>query len=203
MRKILWPAKALLFLGLLTGLHPVQAQPVQAQHPADHWEFAVEAGYLKKIRHNTPLDYRIIPTQALWRSPALFDLWRSESGARLTVRNRLAIVAETFVRGPEDYYVAFAGSPTFELWSVDQKTALFYEIGGGFGFLNAQDVAGGQGQDLTFNWFTQLGLRRQLSKKLGLTGGAYFTHHSNLGMTKPNPGIDVLGVNVGLVWQLD
>ena len=203
MQNISWPAQALLLLGLLTGLHHVQAQPVQDPHPADHWEFAVETGYLKKIRHNSPLDYRIIPTQAVWRSPALFDLWRSENGARLTVRNRLAIVAETFVRGPEDYYVAFAGSPTFELWSADQKTALFYEIGGGVGFLNAQNVAGGQGQDLTFNWFTQLGLRRQLSKKLGLTGGAYFTHHSNLGMTKPNPGIDVLGVNVGLVWQLD
>ena len=203
MHNISRPAQALLLLGLLTGLHQVQAQPVQAPHPADHWEFAVETGYLKKIRHNSPLDYRIIPTQAVWRSPALFDLWRSENGARLTVRNRLAIVAETFVRGPEDYYVAFAGSPTFELWSADQKTALFYEIGGGVGFLNAQNVAGGQGQDLTFNWFTQLGLRRQLSKKLGLTGGAYFTHHSNLGMTKPNPGIDVLGVNIGLVWQLD
>lgn len=41
---------------------------------------------------------------------------------------------------------------------------------------------------------TQLGLRRQLSQKLGLTAGLYFTHHSNLCMTSPNPGIDVLGV---------
>ena len=179
------------------------AQHVQAQHPADQWEFAVEAGYLKKIKRNSPLDYRIVPTQVAWRSPALFDLWRHENGARLAVRNRLAIVAETFVKGPEDYYFAFAGSPTFELWSADQKTALFYEIGGGVGLLNSKNVPGGQGQNLTFNWYTQLGVRRQLSKKMALTGGAYFTHHSNLGMTKPNPGIDVLGINLGVVWQID
>ena len=179
------------------------AQHVQAQHPADQWEFAVETGYLKKVKQNSPLDYRIIPVQLVWRGPAVFDLWRGEDGARLTVRNRLAIVAETFVRGPEDYYFAFAGAPTFELWSADQKTALFYEIGGGVGLVNAKNVVGGQGQNLAFNWFTQLGLRRQLSKKMAVTGGAYFTHHSNLGMTKPNPGIDLLGVNLGLVWQID
>ncbi len=203
MHKISWHPRFWLLFCLLADFQQVQAQQAQAQHPADHWEFAVETGYLKKVRHNSPFDYRIVPTQAVWRSPALFDLWRGESGARLAVRNRLALVAETFVRGPEDYYVAFAGSPSFELWSADQKTALFYEIGGGVGLLNSKNVPGGQGQDLTFNWFTQLGLRRQLGNKLGLTGGVYFTHHSNLGMTNPNPGIDVLGVNFGVVWQID
>lgn len=175
----------------------------QAQHPADRWEFGIEAGYLTKIRRNSPLDYRIAPAQLVWRSPAAFDLWQGQSGARLTVRHRLAIVAERFVRGPEDYYLAFAGAPTIELWAADRQSALFYEIGGGVGLLNAKGVPGGQGQDLTFNWFTQLGVRRQLDSRVAVTGGLYFTHHSNLGMTKPNPGIDVLGLNVGLMWQLD
>lgn len=175
----------------------------RAQHPAERWEFGVEAGYLAKVRHNSPLDYRIAPVQAVWRSPAMFDLWQGESGARLAVRNRIALVAERFVRGPEDYYLALAAAPSFELWAADRKTALFYEIGGGAGFVNSKGVAGGQGQDLAFNWFTQLGVRRQLTLRLALTGGVYFTHHSNLGMTNPNPGIDVLGLNTGLVWQLD
>jgi len=186
------------FLALLAGV--TQAQ---AQHPADQWEFGVEMGYLKKVKHNSPLDYRIVPTQLVWRSPPMFEIWRGESGARLTVRNRLALVAETFVRGAEDHYFAFAGSPSFELWSADQKSALFYEIGGGVGLVNSKGVPGGQGQDLTFNWFTQLGARRQLNKKMAVTAGAYFTHHSNLGMTKPNPGIDVLGVNFGVVWAIE
>ncbi len=188
---------------LLAVLASVPQAQAQAKHPADQWEFGVETGYLKKVRHNSPLDYRIVPTTLVWRSPAMFDLWRGESGARLTVRNRLGLVMETFPRGPEDYYVAFAGSPSIELWSADQKTAAFYEIGGGFGMLNAKNVPGGQGQDLTFNWFTQLGVRRQLTPKVGVTAGAYFTHHSNLGMTNPNPGIDVLGIKLGLTWTLE
>lgn len=198
MSKIYWRVRLALLAIFLGG-----TQAALAQHPADHWEFALESGYLKKVKQNSPLDYRIVPTQAVWRSPAMFDLWRSATGARLAVRHRMAIVAETFVRGPEDYYLAFAGAPTLELWTADQKTALFYEIGGGVGMLNSKNVPGGQGQDLTFNWFTQLGVRRQLSPKMALTGAVYFTHHSNLGMTSPNPGIDVLGVNFGLVWKLD
>jgi lipid A 3-O-deacylase len=189
-------------LAILTGLL-ANAQHVMAQHPADQWEVGVETGYLTKVRHNSPLDYAIVPTQILWRSPALFDLWKGSNGARLAVRNRTAVVLETFIKGPEDYYFAFAGSPTFELWTADQKTAMFYEIGGGVGLLNSKHVAGGQGQNLTFNWFTQLGARHQMSEKLGVTGGIYFTHHSNLGMTDPNPGIDVVGLNFGMIWRLD
>lgn len=188
---------ALSLMALANGRHAF------AQHPADQWEMAVEMGYLEKIRHNSPLNYTIAPTQLVLRTPPLFDIWNGASGARLTVRNRVSIIGEWFIKGAEDYYLGVAGSPTFELWSPDRKTAVFYEIGGGAGFLNSKNVPGGQGQDFTFNWFTQLGLRRQLSKDVALTGGAYFLHHSNLGMTNPNPGIDVLGVNFGLVWRIN
>jgi hypothetical protein len=172
-------------------------------HPADRWEVALEAGYLEKVRDNTPLDYTIVPTQVAWRSPAMLELWRSESGARLTVRNRVSVILETYLEGAEDYYFAFAGAPSLELWSANRKSAWFFEIGGGAGLTNSTDTPGGQGQDFTFNWFSQLGLRYQFDRKQALTAAGYFTHHSNLGMTDPNPGIDVLGLNLGLVWQFD
>jgi lipid A 3-O-deacylase len=199
MYKKLKPIKISLFIVALMVSASLYAQ----DHPADHWEVAAEVGYLTKIKHNSPLNYVIAPAQLVWRSPAAFDLWAGDGGVRLTVRNRLALVAETFIKGPEDYYVAFAAAPSIELWSADQKNALFYEIGGGVGLTNAKHVEGGQGQNLAFNWFTQLGLRRQINQKLAITVGRYFTHHSNRGMTNPNPGIDVIGYNVGLVWQLD
>jgi len=189
-----------LLLAVLAGAPQARAQ---ARHPADQWEFGIETGYLEKVRHNSPLDYRIVPTTLVWRSPPMFEIWRGKSGARLTVRNRMGLVIETFARGPEDYYLAFAGSPSFELWSADQKTAAFYEIGGGVGLVNSRHVPGGQGQDLSFNWFTQLGVRRQVAPRMGVTAGAYFTHHSNLGMTHPNPGIDVLGFKLGLIWTME
>jgi lipid A 3-O-deacylase len=192
-----WIVRGAFVVALLAGA-PARAQ---SPHPADRWEFAVEAGYLAKVRNNSPHDYRIVPLQLAWRSPAMTDLWRSADGARLTLRNRVALVAEAIVRGPEDHYFAVSGAPVFELWSADRRTAGFFEVGGGLGFLNSTGVPGGQGQDLSFNWYTQGGVRRQLSDDFALTAGVYFTHHSNLGMTDPNPGIDVLGVNFGAVWS--
>lgn len=199
MNHTLQPLRTRLFLGSLMVSACLHAQ----DHPADQWEVAAEVGYLTKIKHNSPLNYVIAPAQLAWRSPAAFDLWNDDSGARVAVRNRLALVAETFIKGPEDYYVGFAAAPSIELWSADKKNALFYEIGGGIGLTNAKHVEGGQGQNLAFNWFTQLGVRRQINNKLAITVGRYFTHHSNRGMTNPNPGIDVIGYNVGLVWQFD
>jgi hypothetical protein len=196
MTRFLLPA---LLSILLTAPPAVRAD----DHPADHWEVAVEAGYLEKVRDNSPLDYVIVPVQIAWRSPAAFDLWQGDSGARLAVRNRIAVILETYLEGAEDYYFAFAGAPVFELWNAAATDALFFEIGGGFGLTNANDTPGGQGQDFAFNWFSQLGPRHQLGKQQALTAAAYFTHHSNLGMTDPNPGIDVSGINLGWVWQLD
>lgn len=190
--------------GTVLSLLALLSNPAHAQsHPADRWEVAIEAGYLDKIRNNSPLDYVIAPLQVAWRSPAMFDLWKGESGSRLTVRNRIAVIYETYLEGAEDYYFGFAGAPSFELWSANQKSALFFEIGGGAGLTNAKNISGGQGQDFTFNWFSQLGLRYQFDRKQAFTAAGYFTHHSNLGMTDPNPGIDVLGLNMGMVWQFD
>jgi hypothetical protein len=191
-----WIRGGVLAVSLLAA---AQAQ-AQSAHPADRWEFALEAGYLAKIRNNSPHAYRIAPVNIAWRSPATKDLWRDADGRRLVLRHRIAVVAEAIVRGPEDHYIALNGAPSLELWAADRRTAAFFEIGGGFGFINSQGVAGGQGQDLAFNWTTQGGVRRQLDEAMALTASVYFTHHSNLGMTNPNPGIDVLGLNFGVVW---
>jgi hypothetical protein len=199
MKTAAWLRRAAAALALLGATH-AQAQG-QGLHPTDQWEFGVEAGYLAKVKNNSPFSYRIVPVQAVWRTPAFWNIWSAPTGARLTVRHRFSVIAEAIVRGPEDRYLAFAAAPTFELWSADRRTAGFFEIGGGAGFINSQGVAGGQGQDLAFNWFTQGGVRRQLTERMAVTGALYFTHHSNLGMTNPNPGIDVLGVNFGVVWS--
>lgn len=191
------------FLLLFGGrLAHAQEKMEEQKHPVEQWEVAFEAGYATKIKNNSPWNYAIAPVQIAFRSPYAFDLWRSERGARLAVRNRMSLIGETFLRGPEDYYIGFSGAPSIELWSADQKMAAFFEIGGGAGLTNSKGVPGGQGQNFAFNWYTQLGARVQLNKKLAITGSRYFVHHSNRGMTNPNPGIDVIGYNIGLVWQL-
>ncbi len=58
-------------------------------------------------------------------------------------------------------------------------------------------------QGFTFNWFNQLDAHYPFTKRQAIPASAYFPDHSNLGMAHPNPGIDVLGLNLGMVWQLD
>jgi hypothetical protein len=48
------------------------------------------------------LDYKIVPTQLVWRTPVVRELWRGQSGASLTLRHRLAFVYETYLEGAED-----------------------------------------------------------------------------------------------------
>jgi hypothetical protein len=77
-------------------------------------------------------------------------------------------------------------------WSV------FGSIGGGVGWVDAQNVPGGQGQDFTLNWYGQLGVSRVLTDSWSLRASAMFQHLSNGGQTNPNPGLDSLGFTFGV-----
>ncbi len=167
---------------------------------ADSWEMTLESGYLWQIGNNTDAEYEIIPTQLVLRSPVVWTWWEDESGAEIVVRNRFAALAETYTVGPEDYYLGATAAPSIEYWFPSGKTSAFFSIGGGAGWTNSSGGPDGQGQDLSFNWFTQLGMRREITEGFSLMAAAYFTHHSNLGMTDPNPGIDALGFTFGCAW---
>jgi hypothetical protein len=168
--------------------------------PADGWEFSVESGYLWQVGNNSDADYEIIPTLLTLRSPVVWTWWQDAEGREIVVRNRFTGIFEAFVDSPEDYYIGMAAAPSIEYVFAPGSSA-FFSIGGGAGWTNSAGGPDGQGQDLAFNWFTHLGLRHWLRENLSLTGGIYFTHHSNLGMTDPNPGIDALGFTVGLGWR--
>lgn len=170
-------------------------------HPADNWEFVFETGYLRNVGHNTAIDYEIIPTQLTFRSPTMWNLFESENGGRLVVRNRFSGIFESIIKGPEDYYLGVSAAPSLEYWFPSQKTSLFFSVGGGVGVTDSAGGEEGQGQDFTLNWFSQLGVRQLITRDLSLLGGLYFVHHSNGGQTDPNPGIDALGFTVGIGWQ--
>lgn len=172
-----------------------------ASHAADRWEIALQSGYVSGIGHNTPLDYEIIPTQLVLRSPMMFEFHDGADGSRFLLRNRFALLTESIVQGPESYYLGLSAAPSIEYWFPSGKTSLYFSIGGGVGLTDSTRVVGGQGQDFTLNWFSELGIRQEIAKDFSIMGGAYFLHHSNGGQTTPNPGIDALGVTIGLGWQ--
>ena len=191
-------------LPLLAGQEAVpevvfdEAEPV---HPADAWELVLESGYAWNVGSNTAIDYEIVPTQLTLRAPATLNWWEGSDGSRLVVRSRVSLMMESIVVGPETYYLGLSGAPSIEYWFPEERTSLFFSIGGGAGLTDSTAVPGGQGQDFTLNWFAQLGVRQEIAENLSVLASTYFVHHSNGGQTSPNPGIDALGFTLGLGWQ--
>ena len=157
----------------------------------------IETGMIWNVGSNTPINYRIVPTQISWRSPAI---WKKDfgGGSKLVLRNQVSLIADWVEFGPEDYYFGLSAAPSIEWWSADDRWSIYASIGGGAGFTNSTDVPGGQGQDFTYNWFVKSGVRYQFDQNFGVYGGAYFQHLSNRGATNPNPGIDALGFTMGV-----
>jgi lipid A 3-O-deacylase len=162
--------------------------------------FTVETGLLWQAGHNTPLAYRLIPTQFSWRSRRNFGRTFAD-GSQLLVRHRLTLLATAVQQGPESHYIAFTGSPSIEWWNRAGTWCLFGGAGGGFGWLDSQGVPGGQGQDFTFNWFARTGIERVWSAHGSWNAGVMFQHMSNRGQTDPNPGIDAVGFTIGYAWS--
>lgn len=177
------------------------AAGMAAEHASDAWEWTLESGYLWKVGSNTDIAYEIIPTQLTLRTPVVWTWWQAADGSKLVVRSRYAALIETITRGPEDLYLGVTAAPSVEYWFPSENTSLFFSVGGGFGWLDSSGGEQGQGQDFTLNWFSQLGVRQMITSDFALLGGFYFTHHSNLGMTDPNPGIDALGFTLGAAWK--
>ncbi len=186
-------ALSLLLAGTLSPASATELRP---------WEdraVSVETGLLWQVGNNTPLSYRLVPTQLSWRSREAFG-WQLGSG-RLAVRHRFTLLGTWVQQGPESHYLALAASPSVEWWHRSGTWNVYGGAGGGFGWLDSQVVPGAQGQDFTLNWFARGGFEYRNSQYTSVTVGMMFQHLSNGGQTKPNPGIDALGFTLGWSWK--
>jgi lipid A 3-O-deacylase len=184
-------------IALCLSLPAVLQASEDVEAPWERHAFDIETGMLWQFGSNTTIDYRIVHTEFSWRSPYVFK-FDLDGGSTLVVRNQASLIADWIVEGPEDYYFGISGSPSLEWWSADNMWSIYFAIGGGFGVTNSTNVAGGQGQDFTLNWFAKAGARYQISEDLAIFGGPFFHHMSNGGATTPNPGIDAAGVTFGV-----
>ena len=198
--------------GLLAGVcSPALAGPVvmnssetvqSSYDPLQHWEFDWESGVLWRIGHDaTPLNYTVLVEQLTFKSPPVFDF--KVAGGDLVLRNRLSILIEPIVVGPEDYYFGAAGSGSIEWWNASRSFSMFLALGGGYGYMNSKGhtISGGQGRDFNFNWFAYAGFRVSLAEKLSLTAGCLFQHISNQDTNPINPGLNALGPMLGVEWH--
>ncbi len=196
----------LLSLALALGAGFAQAKnpalPETAETPIfrDH-ALDLETGLLGQVGHFTSIDYRLVPTQLSWRTPRWFGADFAD-GSSLVVRHRITGIGTWVAEGPESRYLGFSFSPAVEYWNAAQNFSVYLGSGGGFGWIDAQGVEGGQGQDFTLNWFGHAGIQMVLTETLSLRAGAMFQHMSNGGATHPNPGIDAVGITLGVSWRL-
>jgi len=191
------PFVRIAFLAPLLGAALSAAEPVPPPPPPwDAGSFNLESGLLWEIGTGTPIAYRLVPTLLSWRSPAAID-WKLPDGSRIVLRHRLTLVGTWIEHGPESHYFAIDGSPSLEWWDESGTWSLYTGSGGGAGLIDSQGVKGGMGQDLTLNWFIRGGIEHVTSRHTHLTAGFMYQHMSNGGMTKPNPGIDALGLTLG------
>jgi len=181
-----------IFAGAVSAAEPTPPPPA----PWMVSSYTFETGVLWEIGTGTIIPYRLVPTQFSWRSPEAFG-WSFANGARLTFRNRIALIGTWVQHGPESHYLAFSGSPSVELWNKAGTWSLFTGSGGGFGVIDSRGIKGGMGQDFTLNWFIRGGIEHVLANGSHLSAGIMYQHMSNGGATKPNPGIDALGFTLG------
>jgi lipid A 3-O-deacylase len=163
--------------------------------------WGIESGVLWETGiGSTPFDYRMLQTQLSWRSAEVFGREFS-GGSRIIVRHRLTLIAMAIQNAPESHYIAFSGSPSIEWWNRAATWSFFTGAGGGFGGIDSRGIEGGQGRDLTLNWFVRAGVEHVASRNFRLSAGLMFQHLSNGGMTKQNPGINGLGFMLGAAWS--
>ncbi len=159
--------------------------------------FDFETGMLWKVGGDTTFNYRIVPFIVSWRTPEVFGM-HFKNGSALTLRNKFSLMANYFETGSENRYLGLSAAPSIEWWDPTATWSVFGSAGGGFGLVDAQGVPGGQGQDFTLNWYSQLGVSRAITTDWSLRASAMFQHLSNGDQTDPNPGLNSLGFLVGL-----
>lgn len=167
--------------------------------PWDQRYVDLEAGYLWKVGGSTTQDYGMLPVMLTYRGPRVIG-YDFASGSKLIVRNRLSLLAQWVETGPENHYFGLMGAPSIEWWNAAGTWSLFGGIGGGIGLIDSQGVTGGQGRDLTLNWFGTVGVAHAINDHLQFRVGAMFQHLSNGGATNPNPGVNSLGFTTGMSW---
>jgi hypothetical protein len=184
-------------LGATAEAPPAEPAPFD---PAGAWAVDFETGALWRCTSNTFLNYTVLPQVLSIRTPAhlRFDLGRA---GELTLRSRISLLVEPIVVGPESLYLGVSGSPSIEWWTPSRRLCAYFSIGGGVGAIDSRGVPGGQGQDLTYNWFIAAGVRFYLRDAFAVSVGGMFQHFSDRGATDPNPGLDQLGPTIGLTWH--
>ena len=188
-----------LFLGIfsLTAGPVPMIESVPKRLRVDQPILELASSYQRKIvSPNTNFKYRVATQMLTLKSPAV--LHGPLFGGTFAVRSTLTLLAESIYSGPETHYFGFAARPSLEWWPESEKYYFYFSPGGGVGTLDSRGVEGGQGQDFTLNILVDGGIGIFLNDQTALKLGVQYHHFSNGGQTEPNPGLNLLGPQLGV-----
>jgi opacity protein-like surface antigen len=112
-------------------------------------------------------------------------------------------VYSQIVDGPENHWAGFLVGPRYNFVQGDGKWSPYVEAKVGLGFIDAQPVPHGQGQDFTFSFTTAAGIRYNFNPEWSMDFALNYQHISNGGLSEPrrkNQGLDIVGPRVALTY---
>lgn len=114
----------------------------------------------------------------------------------------LLAMAEPIFRGPENRYFGISAGLRHVFVRPGWRLQPYASGGVGLGFIDSTDpFRNGQGQDLTFNILTQVGVDYLVNDHWKLNIGALYQHLSNAGQTDPNPSLNLIGPQIGVTYS--
>ena len=148
-----------------------------------------------------PLHYTLVPVfpSLRWHMGKISGPWILRGNTDLT----LTLSFTAIPRGAETKYGAFDLGVRRNFVHRNWRTAPYFELRGGAGFIDAQGPHGnvyGQGQDFTFTLMVGFGVRYNFNARYSMAFGNSYMHVSNAYLSEPkyyDNGINVFGPMVG------
>ena len=153
-----------------------------------------------------PLRYTLVPIipSLRWHMGGIRGPWILRGNTELTASVSLTPIP----RGPENIYGAFDLRVRRNFVHRNWRTAPYFELGAGAGFIDAKGPNGNfyaQGEDFTFTLWLGAGLRYNFNPRYSMSLGPAYMHVSNLYLSEPkylDNGINTCGAVVGFNMRL-
>jgi hypothetical protein len=110
----------------------------------------------------------------------------------------IGMLYSAVLHGPEDYIVGALTGVRYNFVPKNSRWSPYIEMRFGVNDTNASHVFQGQQQDFTFTYLLGAGVRYQLTPRWKVSLGMLNQHESDLFMTNPNFGFNVMGVTASI-----
>ncbi|MDQ2824553.1 MAG: acyloxyacyl hydrolase [Verrucomicrobiota bacterium] len=162
-------------------------------------EVAVESAYLLGFI-NSPHSYEMgaefITARMRW------GVIENDSWLRGYQQVYFSAVAEPIFRGIENHYFGFNFGLRYNFARPDSRFIPYASGGVGAGLIDSHaSILGAQGQDFTFNILSAVGVSYRWNDRWKLDAGILYQHLSNGGQTDPNPSLNLIGPQIGVIYS--